>query len=251
MLPAKFLYPLTGVGRVSSFNPSTFEAEAGKSPGTQSWSCSHSKFQAGHSETLSGTVSYLGRDGSVAEGQEPGAARRQWPRILARCALTGGPVVSRASLGSGRAGLLRRAPGTGAIAPPGLRRTPVRGARHVPRPLELLSFPARVVRTPPTPASPAGDKAATLLFLGRGQRPPRLGQGGIVGGGSRRAAAGAWIRGPWTSRPSSACWWPVAGGRAMLLVLLSLAAMCRSALPREPVSIPLCRGHPFPRFPSF
>lgn len=40
-------------------------------------------------------------------------------------------------------------------------------------------------------------------------------------------------------------------GRAMLLVLLSLATMYRSALPREPVSIPLHCGHPFPRFPSF
>lgn len=40
-------------------------------------------------------------------------------------------------------------------------------------------------------------------------------------------------------------------GRAMLLVLLSLATLYRSALPGEPVSIPLRRGHPFPRFPSF
>lgn len=97
---------------------------------------------------------------SVSEGQEPGAPRSQWPLILARCALTGGPeCLSRAFLGLGRAGSVRPTPGAGAVAPPGLRHTPVRGAQHTPRLREPLSFPARVTRTPPTPASTEGDKA--------------------------------------------------------------------------------------------
>lgn len=66
-------------------------------------------------------------------------------------------------LSSGRDEPLCLAPGAGAVAPPGLRHTPVRGARHAPRLLELLPSPARVILTPPTLASPEGDKASTLL----------------------------------------------------------------------------------------
>lgn len=170
---------------------------------------------------------------------ESGAPTRRWPPILARCALTGGPGVSRALLrpaGAALSGSRRLTCGTHLCAgldthracwnfyPPRLEsfapRPSLRAPRATRRPLYCLG-----TRPAPAPAR-AGqycrrrspESCRGLLDKRTLDLPPQL-----------RVVVG--------------------GGRAMLLVLLSLAAMCRSALSREPVSIPLRRGHPFPQFP--
>lgn len=157
------------------------------------------------------------------------------------------PGVSRAFLGPGWAALSRSRRGCGRPTWPAAP-TCARGSTRT-APAGASVLPGRSHSHPAHPREPGGRQGGRLTVLGPGQRPPPLGQGGFLGGGAGRAAARRLDKKTLDLLPQLRV--VVGGDRAMLLVLLSLAAICRSALPREPVSIPLRRGRPFLRFPSF
>lgn len=118
----------------------------------------------------------------------------------------------------------------------------VRGGRRAPRLLQLCLPRAPSLSDPAHPSEPLWARALLRSPPGEVTRGPALSQGSKAGAALWEAEPGGVARGAGIRARREA-----GRGPAMSLVLLSLAALCWGAVPREPVSP---RPRPFPAFPS-